>query len=476
MRKTITSIVLLVYSSIAYGVSWVLPNDPWLRADLEYASTLHTINYPLSSWPLSMSTIHQSRPKLSQNSLITIHAINKSDFKLKISAAQDQPIFSDFGFVQRDKSSSNLSYYHQNGPLEVHFTGQVSAVTDLSPDVTHDNTYVNVSLGDWTLGAGAVDRWWGPGWDSGLILTTNARPIPSLYVTRNISSAPTTPWLNWIGPWNLVTFMGQLEEDRAIPNALLWGMRAVFRPSKSWEIGLSRTAMWAGDDRPKDLEVFTDILVGNDNIEPNNASKADEPGNQLAGFDFKYSNHFHSSGYSIYGELIGEDEVGGRPSRPLIMFGASIHFSVQHRTHTVFAEYSDTALNGHKSEQLFGIAYRHGLYTTGYLYKGRPLGSTYDNDSQTLAIGTLFELANNYKIRSTFRYLNLNRGTAVESNEPTNNSISSQKLKTQQISLVLAKSWSAVSTDLFFLWNSNAPEVTSDNISSLAGASVSLRL
>ena len=476
MRTLVTSVLLVIYSSFAYSLNWIAPNDPWLRADLEHLSSLHLIKQPISTWPLPISTIRKSTPNLSQSSQIKLRSMVQGKFTAELSAIQSKPIFTDFGFRHRDKSNSEVSYSYSNGLLEIHLANQFSTLNDSSPNVKHDNTYVNTNLKSWTLGVGAVDRWWGPGWDSGLILSTNARPIPSLYLARNHSRPANTRWLRWIGPWTLITFMGQLEEERAIPNALLWGMRATFKPSIAWEIGLSRTAMWAGDGRPKDFETMTDILTGNDNIDPTNTSKPNEPSNQLAGLDFKYSNHFRSNGYSIYGELIGEDEVGGRPSRPLILIGASVYFSLGQRRHTIFTEYSDTALNGHKSEQLFGIAYRHGLYTTGYLYKGRPLGSTYDNDSQILAIGTLFETSNHYKIRSTLRHLNLNRDTSVDTDDPTNNSISSQKLTTQQISVMLEKQRSSISTNFFFLWNSNDSAASDDNIRSLVGASVSLQL
>jgi len=486
MIKKISVVFFALYSSLTYAISWVPPFDPWLRADLEYQVSQHLLNRPISTWPLPLETMHRSKQHLSQSSLTTLRSLSSNTFSVIVSAHQKSPTFGDFGFSIREKSNSNFAFHHSTKHLEVHLTGQVVDLIDADSNekpngesntqLKHDNTYVNASLGQWTLGIGAIDRWWGPGWDSGLILTTNARPVPSIYLSRNRTSAPESPWLSWLGTWTMTTFMGQLEENRAIPNALLWGLRASFKPSNSWEIGLSRTAVWAGDGRPKDFQVFSDILVGNDNIQPSHISKNDEPSNQLAGFDFKYSNSYRSTGFSIYGELIGEDEVGALPTKPLLMFGVSIHMPIKNRMHTAFIEYSDTALNGHRSEQIFGLAYRHGLYKTGYLHKGRPLGSTYDNDSKVLAIGSLFALNQDYKFRSTLRFLNLNRGDASVPDDPANNSISSQQLRTQQISLILAKRWSSVTTDIFLLWNSKDPAVKSDNIDSLAGFSISLRL
>jgi hypothetical protein len=43
-----------------------------------------------------------------------------------------------------------------------------------------DGSYLGVNFGNFMLSAGLMERWWGPGWDGGLILSTNARPIPSV--------------------------------------------------------------------------------------------------------------------------------------------------------------------------------------------------------------------------------------------------------------------------------------------------------
>ena len=39
-----------------------------------------------------------------------------------------------------------------------------------------DGSYIAARLGNWSASFGQVERWWGPGWDGSLILSTNARP------------------------------------------------------------------------------------------------------------------------------------------------------------------------------------------------------------------------------------------------------------------------------------------------------------
>ena len=74
-----------------------------------------------------------------------------------------------------------------------------------------DGSYVGVSFGNFMLSVGAMDRWWGPGWDGSLILSSNARPIPSLTVERNYTDASRWPVLRWFGPWRASLALGQAE-------------------------------------------------------------------------------------------------------------------------------------------------------------------------------------------------------------------------------------------------------------------------
>ena len=80
-----------------------------------------------------------------------------------------------------------------------------------------DGSYVAARLGNWSASFGQVERWWGPGWDGSLILSTNARPIPAISIDRRVAEPFETKWLSWIGPWSFHSFIGQMEkEDRTI--------------------------------------------------------------------------------------------------------------------------------------------------------------------------------------------------------------------------------------------------------------------
>ena len=91
--------------------------------------------------------------------------------------------------------------------------------------------------------------------------------------------------LRWLGPWRFVTFMGQLEGDRDFDNPLLFGMRIELRPLPSLQLAASRTAQWCGDGRSCTWDDFWNLFIGNDNDQ----APEDQPGNQLAGFDLRWT-------------------------------------------------------------------------------------------------------------------------------------------------------------------------------------------
>ena len=139
--------------------------------------------------------------------------------------------------------------------------------------------------GNWLISANTLDRWWGPAHESSLILSNNARPMPTVMVERAEARAPGVSWLSWLGPYRFSFGISQMEDDREdVDSPLFMAWRVVFMPFKKIELGFSRTAQFCGEGLPCDLETFGNMLAGNDNV-GFDATEEDEPGNQMAGFD-----------------------------------------------------------------------------------------------------------------------------------------------------------------------------------------------
>ncbi|HNP63649.1 MAG TPA: capsule assembly Wzi family protein, partial [Woeseiaceae bacterium] len=273
-----------------------------------------------------------------------------------------------------------------------------------------DNSMLGVAVGNWSIAASTQERWWGPAWDGSLILSNNARPFPSLVIDRVFTDRFRSKWLSWIGPWDLTVLFGQLERDRAVPNAQFFGMRINFRPIRSLEIGISRTAQWCGDGRPCDAGTFADLILGNDNIGDAGIGAENEPGNQMAGLDFRWSPSFLGLPAAAYGQFIGEDEAGGFPSRYLVQVGLEGTGQICDRwSYRWFTELAGTSCD-YISDDIFNCGYRQQIYKSGYTFRSRIIGHGADNDSRLMSAGWLVVDEYDNQWRAILRFGELNRG------------------------------------------------------------------
>jgi len=262
------------------------------------------------------------------------------------------------------------------------------------------------------LTAGWQERWWGPGRDGSMILSTNARPLPSVGIQR-ISSVPfETKWLSWMGPWTLTSFMGLFDDEREIENGLLWGLRGSFRPTRGLEIGLSRTAQWCGDDRPCDLKTFLRLLNGNDN-QGANVDPEDEPGNQLAGIDIRWTLPKQIP-VALYMQWIAEDTRRTGFTFHLFLEQVGVEYwgsigDATHRTHFEIVNSSCHLGALGEGSQRPNCAYEHSIFKTGYRYIGRSIGFSGDGDTLSYSIGSTLVQSAGHSWNISLRYMEINR-------------------------------------------------------------------
>ena len=187
-----------------------------------------------------------------------------------------------------------------------------------------------------------------------------------------------------------------------------------WKPHRRIEVGISRSAQWCGDGRPCGLDTFWDLLVGNDNDQP----LEDQPGNQMAGFDARWSLPF--APIAVYGQMIGEDEAGFLPSQYLGLFGLEFSGGFGDRSWRAHVEYADTACSFNESDPNFGCAYRNVIYSDGYQYHDRSIGHALDGDSEQLAAGFLLANADGSSWELAVQSADVNRSSdnPVHSVEP----------------------------------------------------------
>src|SRR6185369_13522724 len=161
-------------------------------------------------------------------------------------------------------------------------------------DIRFDGSDISVRWGNWLFSANQIDRWWGPGYEGSLILSSNARPMPAISLDRIRSQPFDFPVLRWLGPWRFSTFFGFGEPRADVDRPLFMGMRVSFKPTSYFEFAMSRSAQFCGRQRECDTGTFWHMLIGQDNrgIRGASSDPAKEPGNQMAGFEVRLVSPF----------------------------------------------------------------------------------------------------------------------------------------------------------------------------------------
>lgn len=392
-----------MFGAAATAGPWLDPGDTLLRHDIQLLCDAGIVHAPLTTWPLAWADVARDlagpHPELSpalanaRSRVLQRYRLEAKTYQfrphLRAALSNDPRQFRTFEATTRERAELEAGLEWTGDILAARLQATAVSGPDDGRSVRYDGSYLAALWNNWALSVGAFDRWWGPGWDGSLILSTNARPIPSLTVQRHLSDPFDNDWLRWLGPWQLLFSVGQLEHDRDVPDALFMGMRFAFRPVSALEIGLSRTAQWGGQGRPEDLSTFGDLLLGRDNTGSAGITAANEPGNQLGGLDVRWQSPLFDAPYALYAQVVGEDEAGGLPSKDFAMAGIETWGAWGERgaSWRVRVEYADTAVNGFLGDPAFNTTYRHHIYSDGYTYRGRIIGHSFGGDGRSLSAG-----------------------------------------------------------------------------------------
>ena len=390
---------------------WIEPGDAYARFKLQQAADAGKLDSTITAWPLARSNAKNVNSK-DQFLWNNLSGNVGGSFELGIGGSTSPVLIQGFEGRQTEAGEVGATVEYIGDTMAVSLSP--SYVPDPTDDesLRFDGSYLASTFQNWTVGAGFIDRWWGPGWQSSLILSDNARPAPSVWLNRRNTHTSNSPWLSWLGPWQFTGFVSRLEDERYVPSANLVGMRFNFRPVTSLEIGLSRLIQWGGEGQPDSLSSFWDSFIGKDNYGGNGEEQ--DPGNQLAGIDLRYGFSVNNSTVGLYTQVVGEDEAGYLPSRKVYQFGMDWTSSLAGGEQQWFIEGVDTLTEG-----LFGgetrpnYAYEHFNYKSGMRYLGRNIATTFDADARAITLGGYHFSTPEVRWHAALTWAELNRDGGV---------------------------------------------------------------
>ena len=151
---------------------------------------------------------------------MTEEPVSYSALLISLYETSDEALFETVKEHLAKGEDPNLASSYGETPLgQAFFRGRMdvfSLLLDHGADLsgTHwGSLHKAVALGNWMFAATTSDQYWGPGWQSSMLLSNNARPIPSLAFGRNLTTPFRSRWLSWLGSWDLSVLAGFLEDD-----------------------------------------------------------------------------------------------------------------------------------------------------------------------------------------------------------------------------------------------------------------------
>ncbi|WP_188151189.1 capsule assembly Wzi family protein [Teredinibacter waterburyi] len=363
---------------------WVNTGDERTRHHLQMLASSGKLNVPLNTWPVMWIDIKQALDEIKVEELSKAEVWSYRYLKHSLALAQrpattkaqlnlnnSPQAFTAFADDSREQASASVSLSEQseNHASKIQANIYYDAVD--GDKYSFDGSYSALALGNWVLGIAAIDRWWGPGWQSSLILSNATRPAQGLFLQRKSTEAFSSAGLNLLGPWSLTLIANQLEGSRQVKNTKLVGARLNIKPIPILELGLSRSALWGGKGQPESGQSFIDALTGSDTNK------------QLLSYDAQLQLPIVKGiSASIYGQLLRESSnTTNGDTNQSSLAGVELIYSTGFVQSHITLEQSDTFGDDNQ-------AYSHSTYQTGYQNNGRPLGSSfYSNAKSTTLLG-----------------------------------------------------------------------------------------
>jgi hypothetical protein len=257
-------------------------------------------------------------------------------------------------------------------------------------DLFYERFYAQLVWKNLNLEAGRDSIWWGAGYHGSLLFSDNAPPFDLIKLG---SAQPfRLPWfLRHLGYFHFGNFLTELEDDRVIPHPKLYGFQLQWMPFTFLNLSLNRAITFGGKGRSElDFGEFLDAVGGFNENPPGEETDPTTNTNQLASIDTTLTLPWLSDllpivdGIKLYWEYGGEDEIEQEwlPGVEIPTLGATANLL------GVFLSLGPADLRIEYLDNTDDVAtwYTHGVYQSGYTYKGDVIGHHAGGDAEDLFI------------------------------------------------------------------------------------------
>jgi len=415
----IAGLAMLSILGPAAAEPWVEPGNPQLRRDIELLAAYGIVEGPLNSWPVPWSQVSAGLAGLKDRAFpahverairrVRRHMPRRPDFRgfgieAQAQAASEERLVRGFSGGARQEGDVSVS-------IDKHWSSTYAKLSvgwredQSGGDFHFDNSYIAQAWGNWVFYGGTLPQWWGGGWDGGLMISTNARPFPRIGLQRLNPKPFETPWLSWLGNWNVHLSAGRLDDDRGdFDNPLALQMRVTLSPIRGLDLGASRFIQICGSGRPCDLDTFGEAIFpfgGSDNT----GLRATDPSDQQSGVDIRFARRIGQVHFATFAEMLFEDLGGTSPTKAAADIGFTLggYWASRDLDWSFRFEASDT-----EADNLFGlevttaregvngkvpgVIFNSFIFTDGNSFRDRTIGHTLDTDSRLITVeGTLLD-------------------------------------------------------------------------------------
>lgn len=389
----------LLTPEFTFASPWISTGETRTRHHIQYLVDTGALTLPTSSYPMPWVSVKQGldaleRKQLNDQQLWSVsylqHELQKNATPAytysRSHLSADAPTPQGFDQVFREDNSLSIGLQLTGEQYAMNINGTFISEASDDKSARADESYFAVLLGNWALGVGSQSRWWGPGWHNSAILSSAARPAPSVFIRRNSPAPSNIPLLAALGPWQFESFASALQQRH--PNQdkpILWGARLTLTPLNSLTVGFASTGIWADPNLPSDVN-YSPKDFESDALPINSQSDTDRSRvMRMHSIDARWGFALGPISAAAYAQGAWQLNRGQTDEASTAVAGIEAAMDILGSHSRIVIEASN-AVADFESDSEARMSYNNADYLNGYRHLQSPLAQGYDSDSETYSV------------------------------------------------------------------------------------------